>query len=87
MSSEDLAAASNSTVDRWINLFGAADRARVPEVERVKFPEDDIDSLVKKFEDFVVDECKSGGVTMQAKDHLGRMLNSVGRRRRITYCF
>ncbi len=63
MSSEDLAAASNSTADYWVNLFGAADRARVSEVGRVKFPEDDIDSLVKKFEDFVVNEYKSDGFT------------------------
>ncbi|MDG2375839.1 MAG: hypothetical protein P8M18_05760 [Woeseiaceae bacterium] len=87
MSNEDLAAASNSTVDRWINLFGAADRARATEVERVKFSEDDIDSLVKKLEGFVVDGYKSGGVTMQAKDDLDQMINSVSRRCRITYCF
>ena len=47
MSGEDLAATSNFTLDRWVNLFYAADRARVQEIERVKFPEDDIDSLVK----------------------------------------
>lgn len=68
--------------ERWINLFGAADRVQAPEVERVRFPEDDIDSLVTKFEEFVVDEYKSGGVTRQAKEHLDQMLGTVGRRRR-----
>ena len=68
--------------ERWINLFGAADRVRAPEVERVNFPQDDIDSLVSKFEDFVVDEYKSGGVTRQAKDHLDQLLRSVNRRRK-----
>ena len=68
--------------ERWINLFGAADRVRVPGIERVNFPQDDIDSLVKRFEDFVVDEYKSGGVTKQAKDHLDQMLNTVSRRRK-----
>ena len=43
---------------------------------------DDIDSLVSKFEDFVVDEYKSGGVTKQAKDHLDQMLRTVNRRRK-----
>ncbi|MDH3441136.1 MAG: hypothetical protein OEM63_10310 [Gammaproteobacteria bacterium] len=68
--------------ERWINLFGAADRVRAPETERVNFPQDDIDSLVKKLEDFVVDEYQSGGVTKQAKDHLDQMLSSIGRRRK-----
>lgn len=68
--------------ERWINLFEAADRAPEPEVERVRFPDDDIDSLVTRFESFVVDEYKSGGVTKQAKDHLDQLLESVNRRRR-----
>lgn len=68
--------------ERWINLFGAADRVQVPGIERVNFPQDDIDSLVAKFEDFVVDEYKSGGVTKQAKDHLDQMLSSVNKRRK-----
>lgn len=68
--------------ERWINLFGAADRVQPPEIERVNFPEEDIDSLVRKLENFVVDEYKSGGVTKQAKDHLDQMLGSVSRRRK-----
>ncbi|MGI9262532.1 MAG: hypothetical protein ACR2QR_10880 [Woeseiaceae bacterium] len=68
--------------ERWINLFGAADRAREPDIERVNFPDDDIDSLVSKFEDFVVDEYKSGGVTKQAKEHLDQMLGSINKRRK-----
>ena len=66
--------------ERWINLFGAADRAREPEVERVRFPEGDIDTLVKRVESFVVDEYRRGGVTKQAKDQLDQVLRSLNRR-------
>ena len=68
--------------ERWINLFGAADRVQVPDVGRVNFPQDDIDSLVSKLEGFIVDEYKTGGVTKQAKDHLDQLLRSVNRRRK-----
>ena len=68
--------------ERWINLFGAAERAPAPADERDHFPEEDIDALVGRVESFVVDEYKKGGVTKQAKEHLDQMLSSVNRRRR-----
>lgn len=68
--------------EKWINLFGAADRVKPAVEERVTFPQDDIDSLVRKLEDMVVDEYRSGGVTKQARDHLEQLLSSVRRRRR-----
>lgn len=67
--------------ERWINLFGAAERIPEPVEERVHFPDDDIDSLVGRVEAFVVDEYRKGGVTKQAKDQLDQLLNSVNRRR------
>jgi len=63
--------------ERWINLFGAADR--LPGPEREHYPEGDIDTLVSRVESLVVEEYRKGGVTKQAKDHLDRLLESVNR--------
>ena len=52
--------------ERWINLFEAADRVPESTDERVRFPDEDIDALVKKMESYVVDEYQKGGVTRQA---------------------
>ena len=65
--------------ERWINLFEAADRVPESTDERVRFPDEDIDALVKKMESYVVDEYQKGGVTRQAKDHLDQVLNSLRR--------
>jgi len=67
--------------ERWINLFGAADRVQATSDERVRFPQDDIDTMVKKLEDIVVDEYRSGGVTKQARDHLEQLLAAMRKRR------
>ncbi len=63
--------------ERWINLFGAAEK--VPELaeERIPFPEEDIDALVGRIESFVVDEYRKGGATKQAKERLDRALDSL----------
>lgn len=68
--------------ERWINLFGAAERVPAPADERDHFPDEDIDALVGRVESFVVDEYKKGGVTKQAKEHLDQLLSSVNRRRK-----
>ena len=67
--------------ERWINLFGAADRVQPTSEEGVNFPQDDIDTMVKKLEDIVVDEYRSGGVTKQARDHLEQLLATMRKRR------
>lgn len=67
--------------ERWINLFGAADRVAVTADEGVSFPQDDIDTIVRKLEDMVVDEYRSGGVTRQARDHLEQLLTTMRKRR------
>ncbi len=66
--------------ERWINLFGAAEK--VPELadERVRFPDEDIDALVGRVESFVVDEYRNGGVTKQAKERLDQALDSLHKR-------
>jgi len=68
--------------ERWINLFGAADRVPESADEEVRFPDEDIDALVGRVETFVVDEYRRGGLTKQAKDHVDQLLKAVDRRRR-----
>lgn len=65
--------------DRWINLFGAADRIPDAPLEELPFPEEDIDSLVGRVEAFVVEEYRKGGVTRQAKDRLDRAIDSLNK--------
>jgi hypothetical protein len=68
--------------ERWINLFGAADRIPPKEDEPDHFPDEDIDALVGRVESFVVDEYRKGRVSRQAKEKLDRLLTNRNRRRR-----
>ena len=63
--------------ERWINLFGAAERVYGPSITDDRFPAEDIDKMVSRVESFVVDEYRQGGVTRQAKDQLDRALDSL----------
>jgi len=63
--------------ERWINLFGAADKASTQDPELTRFPGEDIDALVSRVETFVVDEYRKGGVTKQAKERLDKALGSL----------
>lgn len=60
--------------ERWINLFGAADRVQ-GNTEEDALPVDDIDGIVTRVESFIVEEYKSGGVTRQAKDRLDKAID------------
>ncbi|MCH8302449.1 MAG: hypothetical protein IH912_06825 [Proteobacteria bacterium] len=63
--------------ERWINLFGAADRVYGPSIADDRFPAEDIDEMVSRVESFVVDEYSKGGVTRQLKSQLDRALDSL----------
>lgn len=63
--------------ERWINLFGAAERVYGPALAEDRFPAEDIDEMVSRVESFVVDEYKEGGVTRQAKEQLDRAIDSL----------
>ena len=63
--------------ERWINLFGAAERVYGPSIADDRFPAEDIDEMVSRVESFVVDEYSKGGVTRQAKEQLERALDSL----------
>lgn len=56
--------------ERWINLFGAAERVHGPPSDAERFAAEDIDELAARVESFIVNEYKRGGVTAQAKDRL-----------------
>jgi hypothetical protein len=68
--------------DRWINLFGAAERIYGPSSYSDIFPVDDIDQMVARVESFILEEYKSGGVTGEAKNRLAKALNVLRKRGR-----
>jgi len=63
--------------ERWINLFGAADRVQGVVEEAQNFPVHDLDEIVARVESYIVDEYQSGGVTEQAKTRLDRAIDSL----------
>ncbi len=63
--------------ERWINLFGAAERIYGIEKDDGYFAAEDIDKLVARVETFVVDEYQKGGVTTQAKERVDQALNRL----------
>ena len=63
----------------WINLFKAYENAP-PEVRQEhSFGVRNMDELVDRFESFVVDEYRRGGVTAQAKDRIDQALDAIQR--------
>ncbi len=68
--------------ERWINLFGAVANSPEELQQPRPFGDADIDELMGRFESFVVDEFKRGGVTAQAKERLDKVLDAIQRRNR-----
>ena len=77
----DLLRVGRST-ERWINLFGAADRMHGRVRDEDIFPVVNVDELVKRLESYIVEEYKSGGVTWQAKNRLDKALDILHKRLR-----
>ena len=67
--------------ERWINLFGAIRNAPPEVTEQDHFGTSDMDELIGRVEDYVVDEYRRGGVTAQAKEQFDKALAAVRRRR------
>lgn len=63
--------------ERWINLFGAADRVQGTAAEARDFPVHDLDEIVARVESYIVEEYQSGGVTEQAKSRLDQAIDSL----------
>ena len=66
--------------ERWINLFGACRNAPADVQETLSVGDAKIDDLVGRFESFVVDEYRRGGVTAQAKERIDKALDALQRR-------
>ena len=67
--------------EKWINLFGALRNAPPEVAPQGHFGEVDMDDLISRVENFVVDEYQRGGVTAQAKARLDKALAAMQRRR------
>ena len=67
--------------EKWINLFGALSNAPPEVAPPSHFGEVDMDDLISRVENFVVDEYQRGGVTAQAKARLDKALAAMQRRR------
>jgi hypothetical protein len=63
--------------ERWINLFGAAERVHGVADDEKTFAVVDVDEIVSRVESYIVDEYKNGGVTKQAKNRLDRALGGL----------
>jgi hypothetical protein len=60
--------------EHWIDLFGALRHAPPDLVDRVHFPDANMDEILDRFENFMVDEEKRGGVTAQARERFEKAL-------------
>ncbi|HNP62894.1 MAG TPA: hypothetical protein PKH39_03110 [Woeseiaceae bacterium] len=65
--------------EHWIDLFGALKNSPEQKDIPTPFTEQGMDSIVERFEDFVVSEYKRGGVTAQAKEQLDKLLRNIRR--------
>jgi len=63
--------------ERWINLFGAADRVYGAAEDHEQGGGTDIDRLAARIERFVVDEYRKGGLTGQARERLDRAIDRL----------
>lgn len=63
--------------ERWINLFGAAEKIHGPSAHDDNILPDDLDTMVNKVESYVVEEYKKGDVPKQAKDQIDRAIDTL----------
>ena len=63
--------------EQWIDLFGAVKNSPQKLSQTPSFDGQGMDDIVERFEAFIVDEYKSGGVTAQAKEHLDKILRAA----------
>jgi hypothetical protein len=64
--------------ERWINLFGSVERGRHPAAGE-GFAATDLDDLVSRVEAFVLDEYRNRGGTLQTRQRLDAVLESLRR--------
>ncbi len=68
--------------EKWINLFGAADRIPGSQNMLLHQNEPRLDDLVSSMENMVVEQYEKGSVTASAKKAIDKVLDSVQKRRR-----
>ena len=68
--------------EHWINLFGAMQNAPPEVVDQDGSDAADMDELIGRVENYVIDEYRRGGVTAQAKDQIDKALAAIRRGRR-----
>lgn len=68
--------------EHWINLFGALENAPADLKQATPSAKGDIDELVQRLENFVIDEHKRGGITAQAKNRFDKAFNAFQDRRK-----
>lgn len=68
--------------EQWINLFGALKNAPPEVAPEQRLGNQEMDDIISRIEDFVVDEYKRGGVTSQARERINDALNRMQERRR-----
>ena len=68
--------------EEWIDLFQASEHAPPGVKKEREFAVRNMDELVDRFESFVVDEYKRGGITAQAKERIDRALDALQRNKK-----
>ncbi len=67
--------------EKWINLFGAANRVSRGHETGLYQDQPRLDDLVSKMENMVVEQYEKGSVTASAKNAIDKVLDSVHKRR------
>lgn len=65
--------------EHWINLFGAVSNYEASGSGEDPAKVRDIDEIVARVENFIIDEYRKGGVTAQAKKRLDQAIDSLSR--------
>ena len=63
--------------ERWINLFGAADRLGASDARELEAGDGGIDGYVEQLQERLVERYERGGATTTAKDKIDRALDSI----------
>lgn len=63
--------------ERWINLFGSLPRQQQLHATLSAARMGDLDNIVQKMEDLLVDQYEKGGITASAKDSIDKSLDAL----------
>lgn len=63
--------------EKWINLFGTHRDSTARTARSEQNDDSGIDNVVQRFESYLVDEYRRGGMTRQAKERIDKALNAI----------